>query len=568
MPVADTVILNGKVATVDKNFSFKRAIAIKNGWIIDVGENDEIKAYAGPSTKVIDLGGRVILPGIHDAHVHLCDFMDNLNCCNCSPAVVRTVSQLQDVISAATKTTAPGTWIRGGGLDPDGLEECRAQGRRVTCHDLDPVSPNWPVVITFFDGHGCVANSKAMEICGITKNTPNPPGGIIGRDENGELNGIFQEASAMQLVFSKTPRLSVEEIKDNLIKGQQLLNSMGYTSYTECTVGPANNNRESGASGERAIFAYQQMQQEGLMTARVSLGFYSGENGKQSYELLQHDLDNFPFPDLPDPNWLDLRMIKIFCDGVHMAYSAWMKEDYADAPGQRGRSLFLSEDASDEEQEQELRKIVKLAHERGYQVGIHTIGNKAVQAAVDAIIAAQQELPGKSLRHYIIHASDLGDPEDLFRAAKYGIGLSAQPGLMEMLFEITTERCGRNKGETVSPLRNYIDMGLHIAGGSDSIAGDYHSWLNAVQTAVTRRSGVTGKVYRPDLAITVEEAIRMFTMGGAYQEFKEHLRGSIEPGKVADFVVLDRDIFSIDPETINQTKIDMTMVDGKVVYER
>ena len=187
--------------------------------------------------------------------------------------------------------------------------------------------------------------------------------------------------------------------KNNLVEGQQLLNSWGYTSYTDCLLGPANNNRESGASGERAIFAYRKLQEEGLMTARVSLGFYSGQDGKQSYDILKRDLDNFPFPDFPDRNWLDLRLIKLFCDGLYMTHTAWMKEDYADDPGRRGKSCFLGPEASDEEQEQELRKIIQLVHDRGYQVGIHAIGNRAVKAAVEAIIAAQQTNL-QSRRHY------------------------------------------------------------------------------------------------------------------------------------------------------------------------
>ena len=566
MIIADTVLLNGKVATVDRNFSFKRAIAVKNGWIIDVGENWEIQAYVGRGTNIIDLKGKVILPGIHDAHVHLSDYIDNLHCLDCGRTRIQTLDELRAILSERARTLPPGTWIRGTCLESDCLAECREEGRSVTCHDLDPVTPYHPVIITFRDGHNFLANSKAMEICGITRDTPDLAGEKIGRDEKGELNGIFQEVSALQLIFSKIPRLTVDEIKNNLVEGQQLLNSWGYTSYTDCLLGPANNNRESGASGERAIFAYRKLQEEGLMTARVSLGFYSGQDGRQSYDILKRDLDNFPFPDFPDRNWLDLRLIKLFCDGLYMTHTAWMKEDYADAPGWRGKSCFLSPEASDEEQEQELRKIIQLVHDRGYQVGIHAIGNRAVKAAVEAIIAAQQTNPGKSRRHYLIHGDVLGDREDLWKAVKHGIGISAQSALADYNYEIAIERCGLQKGEALMGLRHLVDMGFHIANGSDAVGGEYGDWRHTVQAAVTRRSRVTGKVHRPDLAITVEEAIRQFTMGGAYQEYMEDVRGSIEPGKVADFTVLDRDIFTIDPETIDQTKIVMTMVDGKVVY--
>jgi len=568
MTRADTIFVNGKVATVDNNFSFKQAIAVKNGWIMDVGGNEEIRLYAGPETKVIDLEGKVILPGIHDSHVHLCDWSDNLfNTINCSRMAVPTLEALRTVLADAAKNAAPSAWIRGAGMDGDSFEECRSRGVPINCHDIDAVTPDIPVVIIFWDGHTCLANSKAMEINGITKDTPNPSGGHIGHDSNGNLTGMFQEASALQLVFKEMPRFTVDEIAENLEKAQKIMNSMGYTSYTECTVGPGNTKREAGASGELAIAAYRKLQYQGKLTARVSLGFYSALGGVQSYEILKNHLETFDFPEFPDTNWLDMRMVKLFCDGIHMAYSAWMKNDYADNPGVHGHSCLLAPGATDEEQEAELRRMIRLAHDHGYQVGIHTIGDRAVQAAIDAFVEAQQENPGVSRRHYVIHADSLGDREDLCRAAKFGIGLSAQSNLADYAYEVTIDRVGKDKGEMLMGLGDLEEMGLHIANGSDAIGGPYGNWLSAIKAAVTRRSAITGIVHRPDLAITVEQAVREFTMGGAYQEFKEDIRGSIEPGKVADFTIVDRDIFAVDPETITDTKVVMTMVDGKVVFQ-
>lgn len=342
------------------------------------------------------------------------------------------------------------------------------------------------------------------------------------RDANGELTGVFQEASALQLVFQKMPRLTDDEIVENLAKAQKIMHSMGYTSYTECTVGPGNNKREAGASGERAIFGFRKLQEQGRLTARVSLGFYSAVNGIQSCDALLNDLDNFPFPDFPDPNWLDMHMVKLFCDGVHMAYSAWMKNDYVDNPGVHGRSCLLGPDATEEEQEAELRRMIKLAHDRGYQVGIHTIGDRAVKAAIDSFIAAQQENPGKPRRHYLIHADSLGDRGDLFRAAKHNIGVSVQSNLADFAFEVTIERVGREKGEMLMGLRDLVDMGLHIANGSDTIAGVYGDWLHAVQAAVTRRSHITGKAYRQRKEICSELETYGFS-GGISKKFYDFL---------------------------------------------
>lgn len=568
MTIADTIFMNGNIATMDQKDRFVHAVAVKNGWIIDTGENDEMELYKGTGTKIIDLGGRTMLPGIHEGHAHICDYGDNMrNTIDCSRASVSTLNELRTAIVKRASEIPEGAWVRGAGMNSEDFEECRAEGRNVCRDDLDPVSQNVPVIIFMWDGHTCVANSKAMELAGITEDTPDPMGGEIVRDANGRHTGVFQESSALQLLFRKMPRLTMDEHIANHLATQKLLNSLGYTSYTDPTVGPANTKREAGASGEMGLRVYQKMYEDGLLTARVSIGFYPGENGMQSYESIKNCFDTFEFPTYPDKNWVDMHMVKLFCDGVHMGYSAWMKEPYADNPATHGRSTFLGPDATDEEQEEEIRRCIKLCHDRGWQIGIHTIGDKAVQVAVDAIIHAQRQNPGPSHRHYLIHADSLGDREDLYRAMRNGIGLSVQSQLSDYAYEVTLSRCGKAKGDAFMGIRDLTEMGMHIANGSDSIGGPYGCWTQAVQAVVTRKSHVTGQVHRPDLRITVPQAIRQFTMGGAYQEFAEQVRGSIEPNKVADFCVLDQDIFTIDHDAISSIKCAMTVVDGKVVYQ-
>ena len=363
------------------------------------------------------------------------------------------------------------------------------------------------------------------------------------------------------------PRATVEELKENLIAGQKLMNSMGYTSYTDCTCGPANSEREVGASGELSLKAYEERLNEGKLTARVNIGFYAGDHAVQTYETCKHVLDTFDFPTYSDPRWVTLNMFKIFSDGVHMGYSAWMKEDYADRPGCHGRSVFLGPDATDEEQEAELKKIVKLAHDRGWQVGVHAIGNKAAAAVTDAFIEAQQENPRPDPRHYLIHSDGLGDREDLKRAAENGIGCSVQTQLASYAYEVTIDRVGKERGDMFMGQRDLMDTGLHIANGSDSIGGPFGKWTTAVQAEVDRKSMVTGEYHRQDLAISVTDALKQFTMGGAWQEHAETWRGSIEVNKVADLTVIDRDIFTIPVDEIGDIECVMTVVDGKIVYQ-
>lgn len=569
MTHADTLFVNGNIATVDKDFSFVHAVAVKNGWIIDTGETSEMRAlYEGPNTQVVDLEGRTMLPGIHDAHTHICDWSDNLrNTVDCSPASVHSLDELKNALRAQAEKIPEGAWVRGAGMNCDAIAELHAEGRNITRYDLDAILPDVPVVIIFWDGHTCAANSKVLQINGIDEYTPDPLGGEIIRGEDGIPTGVFQESSALQLVFKNMPRASVEELKDNLRTGQKIMNSMGYTSYCDCTTGPCNSTREVGASGENGLRAYEQLAAEQDLTARVSIGFYPGKNGIQSYELIKECLDTFQMPVFPDKNWVDMHMLKMFCDGVHMGYSAWMKEDYVDMPGWHGRSTFLGPNATDEEQIAEIFRCVQLAHDRGWQIGIHTIGDKAVQVITDAYIAAQRNNPMPLRRHYLIHADNLGDHDDLYRAMRNGIGVSVQTELQTFVYEVSIERCGKRKGEALMGMRDMVEAGMHIANGSDSIGGPYGVWTQAVQAAVTRRSGVNGKVYRPDMRLSVPQLIRQFTYEGAYQEFAEGVRGTIEPNKMADFCVLDQNIFTVDHEAIADTKCVMTVVDGKIVYE-
>lgn len=564
MLIADTIIINGKVATVDRAFSFKEAIAVKNGWIIDVGTNAEIKRYKGPGTKVIDLEGKLILPAAHDAHIHAVCFVLNNLCCNCGAPAVNSLEDLKRVLSEEVKRLKPGEWIRGVNLNPHFPE---LQGRHVTRWDIDSVTGDHPAIIQDWTAHGALVNSKALEISEINRDTPDPDGGKLLRDESGEPTGYLQEAAATFLVYKYVPLWTDEEISAAIMRVQSLLNSEGYSGYTESTLGPANNLREYGAAGERSIFLYKKLADEGRLTARVSIGFYSGVDGVQSYERLKHDLDTFSFPEIRDPLWFDLKTVKIFCDGVHLFHTGWMLDDYYDAPGNRGRSCLGDAKASDEEQAEELSKMIELAHCRGFQAGIHAIGDRAVEETIKAIIAVKEKFPQNDLRHYIIHAESLGWPHQAKRAARYKIPYSVQPAFAAHEIEPTIG-CIGPRGERCFDLRTPLDEGVVLCGGSDAIAGNFPHWRLAVQSAVTRRSLLTGKVYSPELRISVAEAVRMFTINAVWQERMEDKRGSIEPGKVADFQVLDRDIFTIPAEEIGGAKVLMTMVGGKTVFEK
>jgi len=561
MAIADTVFVNGKVVTVDKKFSIKEAVAVKNGWIIDVGANSDMNQYLGSKTEVIDLKGKIIMPAAHDAHAHGIVWGANaLFTCDCSPSSVRSSADLQRVLAEKAKNARPGEWIRGGGINYNTFTDADPAG--LSRKLIDDVTPDNPVLIVDWSGHNVLVNSKALKICGVDRNTPDPEHGKVFRDANGELTGIFAEG-AIDLITKKVPLWTDEEIRDAIIGLQKNLNRMGYASYTESTLGPGGNFRDSGSSGERGIGIYKKLHEDGLLTARVSVGLYTGVNSVQSYEYMRNDLEAMKLPEITDENWFNIPMIKIFADGVYLDYTSWLIDDYSDRPGHHGKSCF---EGTDEEQAAELKKMIMLAHQKGYQVGIHTIGDRAVQNSLDGIIEAMTEFPGKTRRHYLIHAESMATDEMADKMARFGIPISVQPGLGTSLYEVSLSRLGEERGRKVFGLKRLLDKGLVLAGGSDSLGGPYCSWLQSVQAAVTRRSTVTGQVFAPELTISVKDGIRLFTCNGAYQESFENVRGSIEVGKVADFQVLDQDIFSVNPEEIGKIEIVLTMVDGKVVY--
>jgi len=556
MTFADKLFYNGTIATVNDAFDFAQAVAVKDGKILAVGTNDDILTMCNEHTEKIDLNGAFMLPGIHDSHVHASDFINSTESLDCSK--VETVAELKALIAERKKTGA--SVIAGNNLTNAVLD------KGLTCLDLDEAAGDTPVMLVMWHGHGCAVNSVVLKNSGITKDTPTPAGTTVGRFENGEPTGILQEFGAMQLASAGIPRLTAEDIRRNLIKMQQLMNSMGYTAYTECTVGPGNNEGGAGASGEKCLEAYQMMLRDNELTCRVSIGFYSAKNGTQSAEALKNDLERGAVPVSENKDWLKFNMLKFFCDGVHLSNTAWMKNDYLNAPGNHGFSAFNDGTMTDKEQEKIIREILSIAHRSGHQIGIHTIGDRAVKVAAEAIIDAQNSYPREDCRHYLIHADSCGDIEDIKKCAENGIYISVQPNLAEEIYEASLAIVGE-KAEKLMALRQMTDCGCVVAGGSDTIAGEYHTWQRGIRCAVERRS-VSGKLYRQDLALTMEEAIRLYTINAAKQEFAEDVRGSIEIGKFADFTVVDKNLFDIPPRELDDVKVVMTVVDGDIVYRR
>jgi predicted amidohydrolase YtcJ len=469
---------------------------------------------------------------------------------------VKTIDDMRDLLKKEVQKHPPGTWIRGTGWQLPSL------GRLPRKEDFDDISPDHPIIFIDFTLHSIVVNSKALEVCGINANTPDPYKGHMERDpETGEPTGVFQELVAQSMIMKHMPPLTDEELKIAINYTQQVLNQNGVTSYNDSVLGPGGDVFFGGAWGTRAIHVYKQMQEAGELNCRVTVGLYLGnEYGEQDYDSVVKCFETLELPEITDKNWLNIPMFKIFADGIPPDRSSFMRDNYLgyDHSG----SLGLP-GATPEEQADTLFKLIKLAHSKGYQVAIHATGDRATDLCLEGFIAAIEEYPRQPLRHYVIHG-DFIDGTWAQKAAKYNIGLSSQPSngafVMDFCEQIVGEKARRMMG-----FRELIDAGLNIAGGSDCPVAS-ENWRKGVQACVTRKSAVSGRIFAPELAISVEEALRIWTINGAYQEHMETSRGSIEIGKVADFQVLAEDLLTIDKDEIGDVPVELTVVGGKVVY--
>lgn len=561
MVKAELVIFNGKIATVNDDFDFVEAVAVNDGWVIDSGVTTELQKYIGPETTTIDLGGKVMLPGTHDAHMHGVHtglalspyFLD------VSFPKVQTIKDLQHVVQEAVDASPKGTWIMGMGWNEMLIKECVEENRTPQKWDLDPVSPDHPVTLNDYGAHRMVVNSKALQICNINSDTPDlqPEVGEIGRvPDTREPTGYLNEWGAQGLISPYVPKLDEKTLEDCILRMNKELNKYGITSHADI-LGIGGNKLFQGSWGEKSIFVYEKLAEENKLTARVSINLLAGINGVQSYNTIVEGLNLTNLPKFKDKNWVKADTVKIFGDA-----GGWLREDNL-ANKDHGRSTFPGVTAR--EQEEEIIRTIIEVHRRGWQVGIHAIGGRTIDTIIKAYIQAMKQHPRENPRHFVIHGDDM-TVENAKDAAKYGIGMSVQAIAAYTVMDFMKNNYAKERGEELFSWREYQEQGVNVANGSDSNIFSLN-WLKGLQFAVTRKT-INGNCYRPDLKSSIEDAVRMYTINGAMQEHLENIRGSIEIGKVADFQVLDQDIFTIEPETIGETQVVMTIVDGKIVYQK
>jgi len=562
---ANLVVMNGKIITVDKDFSIREAMAVKGGRIVAVGANADMRALMETDTEVLNLKGKVLLPGINDTHCHPGSFGAYRPPMALDVGETRagSIRGIVALIAEETKKLHSGAWIVGRGWNLGHLAEHRRDPDRwPTKTDLDPVSPDHPVALVDFSGHNMWVNSLALAQAGITDKGPPVEGGEIKRHpESGEPTGILLEWGGRGLVDKVIPLFSRAKKKQAFKTAFAEFNSQGVTSLTDAAIGPGGEVLARGMWSSESLNIYHEMNRRGELNLRINVLLLMGENGCVRLQDMQAGLAAWQTPRGLDPEWVRLAGVKIFADGVPVTKTAWMHKDYIG--GGRGRLVIPGKTELD--RTAELHALIRYAHERGYQIGVHVTGDAAIDATVNSFVQCMTESPKGDLRHYLIHG-DFISAKTARKLAKYNLGLSMQPYIATLIADQEESIVGKERAAYEWPMRTVLDAGVRLTASSDAPV-TYPNWRQAVQSAVLREAKGSGRVSGSQECIGLEEALRMYTINGAWQDHMENVKGSIEVGKVADFCILGDDILAVDRHRIGEIPILMTLVNGRVVYD-
>ncbi|MDX2034541.1 MAG: amidohydrolase [Blastocatellia bacterium] len=533
-PAADLVLVNGRIWTVNDRQPEAEAIACFNGRIVAVGANDAIRGWVGPSTRVIDLQGRRVVPGFNDAHVHFLDGGAGLASVQLRDA--RSPAEFRDRIRDFAAKLPAGRWVLNGNWDHENWTPPQLPTRQL----IDAGTPRNPVFINRLDGHMALANSLALKLAGVTRETPDPPGGTIVRDERGEPTGVLKDA-AMNYVYKVIPNPGEDEMAEAIRAAMRYAAENGVTSVQDMSASPD------------VLGVYQKLLASGELTVRIY-----GHQPLAAWERLARAGIRAGF----GGERLKIGGLKGFADGSLGSTTALFFAPYLDDPKTAG--------LPSDEMFPESRMLDRIlgADKAGLQVAIHAIGDKANRAILDFYAEAAKRNGPRDRRFRIEHAQHLR-PDEIRSFAGQRVIASMQPYHAIDDGRWAENRIGPERAKGTYAFRSLLDAGAVLAFGSDWFVAPMEP-LMGIYGAVTRRTldGKRPAGWVPEQKISVAEAVRAFTLGSAYAAFDEKIKGSIEPGKLADLVVLSADIFRIDPVEIEKARVVMTVFDGKVIYER
>lgn len=533
---ADLILMNGVVRTMDEDRPRAEALAVAGDRISFVGDGAAALKRRGPSTRVVDLGGRMVLPAFQDSHVHLVTGGIELGLCNLSG--LATKSEVFAKVREYAARHPELAWITGGGWELPVFPDAHPRKE-----ELDALAPGRPALLSAADGHSAWANSRALALAGISAGTPDPPGGRIERDpRTGEPTGTLRE-SAAGLVERHVPELGPEDYLRGLRAGLALANRFGIAAIIEASAGP------------RLLDAYAALDGAGELSVRV-LACLHVDTAKGVAEVGRLDglRRKYAGPRLRST------AAKIFVDGVMESRTAALLEPYIDRSGDRGEPLLEPAD---------LEALAVALDRAGFQIHIHAIGDRAIRMSLDAFEAARTANGAGDRRHHIAHL-ELIDPTDVPRFARLGVAANfqalwayADPYITDLTVPILgPERSGR-----LYPVGSVARTGAVVAGGSDWSVSSMNP-LEAIEVALTRRGPdePPGEAWLPGERVDLETMLRAYTVNGAWLCHDEGSRGTIEAGRAADLIVLDRDLFAIPPHEISEARVLLTLLDGRPVF--
>jgi len=542
---ADLVLVNGNVITVDLDANVCEAVAVKEGKILSVGSDDEIKKLIGEQTHVIDLKGRTLTPGMIDVHGHFAmGGISYLHILDLRYPKVTSITKVLEMIKERVSASEPRQWIIGRGWDEVLLDE----RRYIDKNDLDPVTPDNPVVLRHTSGHYIAVNSYALKLARVDKDTPVPVGGTIVKDSvTGEPTGVFMEGPAMNLVTHIVPPWTVKEVEEGIKKAQELYFSEGVTSV-----------KDSGVD-KTGLMAYRHLRERGELKIR-SYVLYSVDSAGSVNNAVKNGV-------FGGDKFLDVGGVKIMFDGSGMARTAWMYEDW----NKNFTELDKGNVGYPVTPIKTVKEIVKVAHDAGLQICTHTIGDRAMDVAMEAYEEADKGNPRGDARHSLIHAN-APSYKQMDRMAGLGNNLviETQSPFLYFLGDNYAGNFGPERSKRMIPLKSLLDRGIVVGNSADwpvcPFPPRYGLWAAVVRKTWKGTYGL--QPFGLEESVSVQDALRTYTILAAKCLFMEDTVGSIEPGKYADLVVWSEDLYTVPIEQLKDVNVEMTFIEGQQRYQK